>query len=136
MYFILLTFEKMTGLSKINLRLALNLTRVYTLMFVILGWVTFRAKTIGDAFDYYKSMFGMNNNRLADGVFAAWISQYAVIIVCAIIFSTPLVRIASRRLIGQKLYEYMKVFACCTLFVLSVASLVSSSYNPFIYFNF
>ena len=28
------------------------------------------------------------------------------------------------------------VIALCVLFVLSVASLVSSSYNPFIYFNF
>ena len=37
---------------------------------------------------------------------------------------------------GNKIVEVLRVIGLCGLFVLSVASLVSNSYNPFIYFNF
>ncbi|MGN1132703.1 MAG: MBOAT family O-acyltransferase, partial [Ruminococcus sp.] len=61
MYFVLLTIEKLIGWEKKYPDKMKILRRIYTLFFVIMGWVLFRADSIGDAGAYFATMFGGGN---------------------------------------------------------------------------
>ncbi len=134
MYFVLITFEKLTGLPKKDGRCINIAKRIYTLFFVVTGWVIFRAENLGEGFGYLRSMFTFTGGT--DGVFLAYLSQYAVIILAGILISTPVFKKLGQRFDGRPVYEGARAVGLVLLFVFSVASLVSSAYNPFIYFNF
>ena len=137
MYFVLLVLEKQTGLEKKQgSSLTTALKWVYTQVFVVLGWVIFRCDTIGDAGVYMKSLFGLNGNAFADGVFAGWFAQNLILLMIGVLLSTPALRMLGEKTKDNRAMQWAKAAALAVLFVLSVASLVSNSYNPFIYFNF
>lgn len=136
MYFVLLVIEKFTGWYKKTGKLLIIFKWIYTMMFVILGWVLFRAESIAEAFTYIQLMFGLKCNVWVDGMFRGWFSQNILLLIIGIVLSTPLFRVLSEKWKGSNLVDCVKAIGVIGLFVLSVASLVSSSYNPFIYFNF
>lgn len=136
MYFVLLVVEKSTGLVKKSGRAINVFKRLYTLLFVILGWVIFRAESIGDAFVYLQHMFGLAGNSFCDGMFTGWFRQNMILLAVGIVLSTPLFRHLSEKTKNSVAVAYLKAGALAMLFVLCAASLVSNSYNPFIYFNF
>lgn len=136
MYFVLLVIEKLTGVHKKNGKIINIFKWLYTVLFVIVGWVIFRAESIGDAFVYLRSMFGMAGNAFTDGMFNGWFVQNIVLLILGVVLSTPLFRFLSQKTKNSNVVSFVKVGGLICLFVLSVASLVSSSYNPFIYFNF
>lgn len=136
MYFVLLVIEKLTGLHKKNGKVINVFKWLYTILFVILGWVLFRASSISNAVVYLKSMFGLNGNAFADGMFTGWFTQNMILLVFGVVLSTPLFKILGEKTKNSNVVGFVKSGALICLFVLSVASLVSSSYNPFIYFNF
>ncbi len=53
MYFVLLVIEKLTGWEKKYPDKMIVLRRIYTLFFVLMGWVLFRADSITDAWGIY-----------------------------------------------------------------------------------
>ena len=106
------------------------------MLFVVFGWVLFRAETLADAWIYLKSMFGIGGNALTDGFFAGYFKQNVILLVAGIVLSTPLFRILKKKTEKSVLIGIVTTVGLIGLFILSVASLVSSSYNPFIYFNF
>ena len=96
----------------------------------------FRAESLGIAINYIGYMFCINNQSADFTPFLAMLYQSITVITIGIICSTPIFKI-----MGQKIKENFftnLIYACmiASIFVLSVSSLVSSSYNPFIYFNF
>lgn len=135
MYFILLVIEKLTGIHKKSGKVFVCFKWFYTIFFVVLGWVVFRAESIGDAFVYICSMFGMMGNSLVDGMFTGYFTQNIILLVIGFVLCTPLFKILSQKT-KNNIIGFVKVGSLICLFILSVASLVSSSYNPFIYFNF
>ena len=136
MYFLLLTFEKLTGFEKKSGLTLDVLKRVYTILFIMLGWVLFRAESISDAMTYVSSMFGIHDSPLIDGYFTGYLAQNAVIIFLGGLFCTPVAKATAKRIKPNLLTDILYVASYLLLFILSIASLTSSSYNPFIYFNF
>ena len=136
MYFVLLVIEKLTGIHKKNGKVLNIFKWLYTILFVILGWVIFRAESIGDAMYYLGSMFGLTGNVFADGMFTGWFTQNMILLAIGIVLCTPLFRWLKEKTKNSNIVGFAKAGGLICLFVLSVASLVSSSYNPFIYFNF
>ncbi len=132
MYFVLLVIEKLSGISTLHGRIAKIFGRIYTLLFVIMGWVLFRAESLGAAAAYIRSMLGFGT----DGVFFAYLSQNIAALIVGMLLSTPLAKCISDRFADRPIYNMVCGAGLVILFVLSIASLVSSSYNPFIYFNF
>lgn len=111
-------------------------------MVVMLGWVLFRADSISQAVLYLKAMFGQNNfmSRQPGFDLAYYLNGYNVFIMfLATILSTPVLKNAwdflGKRMNGNILYLVEKI-GLVVLFGLSIIRLVSSSYNPFIYFQF
>ncbi len=136
MYFVLLVVEKLTGFHQAKGKLVHVCKWLYTMLFVVLGWVLFRAETLGGAWTYLKSMFGLNGNALSDGMFIGYFKQSAILLTVGIVLCTPLFRVLKKKTEKNVLIDAITTVGLIGLFILSVASLISSSYNPFIYFNF
>lgn len=136
MFFVLISLEKTTGFYKKGGKLTNILKWLYTMFFVIIGWVLFRSDSIGLALTYLKSMFGLSNGGFTDGAFMGWFTQNAVLIIVGTVLSTPLFRFLSEKTKNSNTVGFIRAIVLIGLLVLSVASLVNDSYNPFIYFNF
>ena len=106
------------------------------MLFVIIGWVIFRVETISDGWVFLQSMFGFRGNPLTDGVFTEYFRQNIPLLLCGILLSTPLFRWPKEKTANSTLADYIRVIALFAVFLLSIVSLVSNSYNPFIYFRF
>lgn len=139
MYFILLTFEKMTGLGKKMDKSSKGLAvfgHIYTMLFVILGWVLFRADNIGQALTYIKAMFGIHAAGWMDAGVTALLAQNWMYYVAALIACVPVVKRMDEKWHEKPAWNVIyTVFLLCILF-LAVAYILNNSYNPFIYFNF
>ncbi len=60
LYFVVLTFEKLTNLSsRLNNIVLSSIYRMFTMLFVVLGWVLFASADITQAMEHIRSMFGM-----------------------------------------------------------------------------
>ncbi len=140
-YFVLLTIEKLTNLPKRNLKKGFQvLYRIFTLLCVMLGWVAFRSDSIRYAKRYLFAMLGRAGNALIDNNFIRYANDYKILLVIAIICSTP-VLIKLKGWLGKKLHAETAVgvvydFVAVGLLVVSVSYLVMGGNNPFIYFNF
>lgn len=134
MFFVLLAIEKLTGLHKTKRFKVVRF--IYTLFFVILGWVVFRSNSLNEAFRYIGVMFGANGVLLDDfAVF--YCKENFVYLVVGVICCTPIIRIIYNKLI--KKFRFVPAFvSICLLAVafLSIIYIVKGTYNPFIYFNF
>ena len=136
MYFLLLAFEKCTGLNKIQSRAAGFAMWLYTLFFVIIGWVIFRSDSLRCAAEYLGCMFGFSSSAIVDGLFMTEFRPVCVRLILGILFSAPVFS-TLRKLAGDSaVWSVLSVVVLLALFGLSLMSIESSSYNPFIYFNF
>ena len=136
MYFVLLVIEKITDINKKGKNITTFLKWCYTCFFVIIGWVLFRSDSIGSAVSYLGSMFGINGNPFVDGKFTGWFTQNLILLLIGFSVCTPLYKILGEKTKDNHAAGIIKTAALICLFVLSAASLISNSYNPFIYFNF
>ena len=135
MYFVLLTIEKLVGWEKKYPDKMKILRRIYTLFFVVMGWVLFRADSIGDAGAYFTTMFGGGN--LIDDATIYYALNYIVYFVIAILVSTPIFKNISAKINGNNpVVVAVSTVGLFVLLVVSVSYIVKGAYNPFIYFNF
>lgn len=136
MYFVLITTEKLTGFENKFRKLGW-LKYIYTMMFVLFGWVLFRAKDLSAAGLYFQALFGLSGNALFDDAFIFNFSQNFIFLFFAALFSLPIAKFI-REKIGDryKVSELIYVAGILVLFIVAVSYTVKGSYNPFIYFNF
>lgn len=115
---------------------------IYTMLMVTIGFVIFRADTIRQGLSIIKAMFGFGPDGSAGFVRAtALLSPYVIlIIICAVIGSTPLMKNLVLKLKDKKhgaaALEYGAMLFSIILLGLCLMALASESYNPFIYFRF
>ena len=136
---IFLVIERIIKNSKLNtIKLPYIITWAYTMVVVIIGWVMFRAVDMTYAYNYIKVMFGIGNNMFIEPLALKYMKEYLVIFIIAIILCTPSIKI-----ITNKLESYNKNFSYILQYVffififwISIIYTVTSTYNPFIYFNF
>ena len=133
LYFLLLMFEKLTGFYKKQGWYM----HIYTMFFVILGWVLFRADNLTAAWNYMGNMFGVGAIGLVDSTFIDCISNSAVVFVAAVLFSFPVVGRIGALLSRKPVLKSAIACACMVaVFVVSVLICIKATYNPFIYLNF
>ena len=135
MYFVLLIFEKYSGYDVNDKQGKRHLLKhIYTMFFVVCGWVLFRAETMSQAIDYFQNMFGAM--PLADDGFIEYFRQYAVYFLIAMVGSTPYAKKLVERFNGNRILNILGMIYLLVLFIVSVSFIVKNTYNPFIYFNF
>jgi alginate O-acetyltransferase complex protein AlgI len=109
-----------------------------TFFIVNIGWVFFRIEKIGDAFLYLKTMFTLNTNNEFE-----FDNEFQFYFFLAIIFSFFAISKYTQKIQDAVYFDsytnlkHLYVAAISILlFVLSVSSITSSGFNPFIYFRF
>lgn len=138
LYAVLLMFEKLIGLK--FLKKTKVISHVYTMLFVILGFVIFDAASLSDAFSYIGSMFGAGGYPLVSEEALYALRSYAVVFIIGIIGATPLaknliakVRTASGAQLALNIAEPIVLVA---LLAVCTAYMVDGAFNPFLYFRF
>ncbi len=128
-----LIFEKLHKKSKIKIHFSIKW--IYTFLIVILGWVLFRSPSLVFAVDYIITMFDFTNINPDLNTFIM-IRENIIMFVLAIIFATPIFKIVKNKFNNFAIYKYLETITILALFVVSISYIVTSQYNPFIYFNF
>lgn len=113
---------------------------IYSIIVIIFGQLIFRAPSLSAAFNYFKCMFGLNNNRFTDALTMYYFENSIIFIIIAIIFSFPIVKILKELLrkscVLNKLSQIVEPLAYVILFIIGIAYAINSTYNAFIYFKF
>lgn len=132
-YFILLFLEKTTGFDK-KLR---SFSHIYTLLSIIIAWVLFRSDNIATAFSYISRMFGVGISKWIDPVFCSYLWSGKYILIISILLSMPIYPFLRKKWSGKSvIIDIFESIIVLSVFSLSLIMVISSSYNPFIYFNF
>lgn len=136
-YGVLLIIEKFFLLKYLKKAPAV-LGRVYTLFCVLLGWVLFGFDDISKGLLFLKTMFGFGSSLLNTASLNELVTYLPLMIVCAFastpIFSKLLDRFEASH--GERTTAVLEAAKVFSVFSLSVAFLIGSSYNPFLYFRF
>ena len=143
MYFgVILILEKLWILKWLD-KCPAFVCHLYSLILIVLGWVIFALTDFGQMREYLQVMFG-GASAFIDGDFKylAW-SRIWVLIACTI-GSTPLVKLVCGRIAGtlsgvkngEVIVGVLETVVLLGILALSIAFLVSGSYNPFLYFRF
>ena len=126
-YFMLLTIEKVFLLKKLEKHPLI--ARVYTILGFVIGWAIFYITDLGMLGKFIVTLF----NFTPDARFGYYFGSYIVSIVIGILCSTSLTTKFYNKF---KDNNYVMLPLLFVIFILSVAYLVDSTYNPFIYFRF
>lgn len=131
LYYLLIILEKFTGIiHKMG-----KFSRIYTLVAVMLCWVVFRANSLQEALLYVGNMFGINTSDSYNLSAIKDEMGYAIMLIVAVIGSTPIVKKILDKICLSK-FAIIETVWMLLIFVLSLINAISSSYSPFIYFNF
>ncbi len=134
-FFVLLYIE---GLILNRFKIPKLISTPITFLLVLIGWVFFYIEDLSDCATVLKSMFGFGK-LLSDPISNSLvISAIPAIIICAFL-STPIFQKTVDKL-SAKLPEWLRIAVLALfiiiMFILCTAFTISSTYNPFIYFNF
>ncbi|MFR7896970.1 MBOAT family O-acyltransferase [Turicibacter sanguinis] len=110
------------------------LRHAYTLILVIIGWTFFSIENLGDAFSYLKVMFGFSGHALYDKTSMYYLMSYGLLLILGVICSTPLLKQIQMTLKSTR-WGGLLLVVQVTLLLLSTAYLVTTTYNPFLYFR-
>ncbi|NLA73714.1 MAG: MBOAT family protein [Clostridiales bacterium] len=136
MYFVLIAIEKLTGFEKRFTNLTF-LKYLYTMFFVLMGWVLFRATSIANAFEYMKVMLGISGNSVYTAEVWYLLKPNLILILACALASAPIVPWIKEKFKSQKVFfNIMYAPLILIIFILSLSYIIKGSYNPFIYFNF
>lgn len=131
-YFVLLLVEKLTHFpEKIGV-----LAHIYALVAILSGWVIFRSETLGYAANYLTIMFGLGNAPLTDYSTWFYLANGYVIWLTGILLAVPIVPLCQKQFAQRMPTQIIEPLVAMSIFLLTLIATISSSYNPFIYFNF
>ncbi len=137
------------GLARLLKRLPFFIQHLYAMLVVTVGWVFFRAETIDQALQYIVRLFDFNSVIYLNAkLFAAMNNQFYLTLIVGLILCTPLVRDVLIKLDNSKLFsansglgmaiskELLISVWMVAVVLVSTAQMITSGYNPFLYFRF
>jgi alginate O-acetyltransferase complex protein AlgI len=135
---VVLIIEKLFLLKFLNKTKVIS--RVYTLIVVVISFVIFNASDMKEAFSYIGGMFGAGEVPLVSKELVYYFKNFAVVIILGIIGATPVVKKAVEKIAENKCASRVLVvvepLVLVVLMVSMTAYLVDGSFNPFLYFRF
>lgn len=133
-YGLLLILEKFV-LKKFLDRLPSFVQHIYTLFIIIIGWGLFYFTDVGQLGEFMVDLFNFGNGICGDQAFNLIMSNLPMLIIAAVA-STPLATTLYTRFEHTRFMWIPETLYCMGVLVVSTASLVNQSYNPFLYFRF
>lgn len=135
-YGLLLILEKFV-LRNLVEKLPIFLKHALTLLLVVIGWVFFFSDSLGTAFGWLGSMFGLGGS-LMDATARYYLSGCWIMLLVAAVGSFSLPAALGRRSyrLRGKLPRVVTVVLFAVLLALCVASMMNDTYSSFLYFQF
>lgn len=127
-YFMLLTLENMT--ARLRAGWPGWVKYLLTMVGLTLSWPLFICEGLVGLGDYYRALFTFQLS--SEGLF--WLKEYALILLAGALFCAPAVVEPLKALCRR--HTWLRFAAVLGVLLLCMASLVKSSYNPFLYFRF
>jgi len=129
------------GFGLILKKIPAVLSWLYTMFVVVIGWVLFKLEDLNDALAFFKRLFNFGASHELSSISLYLNSERILIIILAIIWSSPLFRILKKVLdktsvSSHFIYKLLGDSILLIMLILSVVYINSGSYNPFIYFRF
>lgn len=139
MFGILLILEKIF-LNNLLKKLPKVIGWIYTMFIVLCSFVIFNAEGLDGAVTDLQGMFGRLSIPLWNVESLYQLRNYVVLLLIAIVGSTPLLKTTCVKLgtykRGAMLLAFMEPFILITLLLGVSAYLIDGSFNPFLYFRF
>ncbi len=133
-FFVLLVIEK-SFLLKVLKKAPKVVTHIYALFFIIIGWVIFFFEDMGELWAYITRMFAPSAGLISHDCLVNVIA-YLPLLLIASFACTPVAKKLYAN-VEKKSWSWIPDAVLCLLgLIVSTASLVSSGYNPFLYFKF
>ena len=132
---VILILEKLF-LLKLLEKLPNIIRRIYAIVIILVSWAIFAFEDLARVGEYIKAMF--INSTLWDNEALYYLQNYGVLILIGAICSIPLWKKLKEKIDSKnsKTLEVITTLGYVAIFVLSTASLVTNSFNPFLYFRF
>lgn len=137
LYFGVLIILERLFLGKLLEKMPGFISRAYAFILVVFGWVLFEITDLGQAFSYFKAMFG-GTGVVIDSASKYLLETNLIIFAICIIASTQIIKKLYEKissLKGNVIQYVMPVIQFATMIVCT-AYLVDATYNPFLYFRF
>lgn len=136
-YGVILWFEK-CYFKKILTKLSAFGRHVYTMLLVMIGWTFFSLDSFSEALAYLRVMFKVGDYPLYDSLAHYELSTYGLLLILLFVCSTPyLHRLGVNLITKAKAQTLVALLGLQILiFLLCLAYLVTTTYNPFLYFRF
>lgn len=114
------------------------ISHLYTLFFVVIGWGLFAIEDFNVLIHYFENIVINPNGFISADIFY-YLKNYILLIVICILSSVNLGKTLYEKIKESKYSKIVVIIIDILLiicFILSLAMLVSSTYNPFLYFRF
>lgn len=138
-YGIILILEKFVW-GEVLERLPGALKHVYSMVLVLIGWVFFFSPSIGYALNYLGVMFGLGASAFADKQAFFYILTHWLLYLVAVLGSSAIGYGIIRRIVkafdAGRTRRIAAGVVYIGIFLISIAYLVTESFNPFLYFRF
>ena len=136
-YFVFLAAEKLFLLKPLQ-KVPGVVRHGYALLVILLGWVLFACEDVASAGNLYLAMAGVGV-PLADSAAMFYIAGSGVLLLICAVGATQLPKLLAQKLetvLPERAFGYVGYGVIAVVVLLSMACLVSDSYNPFLYFRF
>lgn len=140
LYFgIILLIEKLF-LKKYLEKLPGFIQRIYVLFIVMISFIIFNANNMKEVWSNIIGLFGVNGEKLINKFTIYYLKNYFVVIIIAIIASTPIIKNLIKKLIQNKkinkIINILEPILIVFILIIITSYAVDNSYNPFLYFRF
>lgn len=136
LYFgVILILEKLF-LLKLLEKLPKIIGHIYSIIIILVSWAIFAFEDLARVGEYIKAMFINSNLWNSEALY--YLQNYGLLILIGAICSIPLWKKLKEKIDrkNSKTLEVITTLGYVAIFVLSTASLVTNSFNPFLYFRF
>ena len=123
-FFFLIVIEKVFLMNYLNKYKIFS--HIYAIVFIVFGWALFSFEDLLSIKYLFRMNFSLD--------FIYYLRNYFLVIIIAILGSTKLINNIYERFIKKN--KSLECLVLMMVFILSVAYLVDSTYNPFLYFRF
>lgn len=142
LYFALILIFEKAFLCKFLGKAPNSVQRLYALLLIAIGWVIFATDgdtlTFEEGGRYLLRLFGMGCDGFCSPLTSYELTRNLVFILILIFGATPIPHRIYQKICKRTpaVFETVSVLAPLTALLLSVAYIVNSGYNPFLYFRF
>ncbi|HRG01562.1 MAG TPA: MBOAT family O-acyltransferase [Bacteroidia bacterium] len=131
----LVIIEKI-GFNKLIDKLPSVLSNVYVFFTVAFGIIFFSIDNLQNITSFYKSLFHFQAPNIHHPINLYLTNEWYITLILGLLFCFPVVEYVFGKIKNYTLKKSIEAILLISVFILSIAELANTSYNPFIYFRF